>query len=93
MGVSFVITIMKCFPFNLIIKILVFSYKNRNTLMYNPEGVELTPEQQMEVIKNRQEIVHENTRLRANPFNENQSKETINELAKTQAKVSRLSAL
>jgi len=59
--------------------------------MYNPEGVELTPEQQMEVIKNKQEIVHENTRLRANPFNENQSKETINELAKTQAKVGRFS--
>lgn len=76
---------------DLIIKLIIFSYKNRNTLMYNPEGVELTPEQQMEVIKNKQEIVHDNTRLRANPFNENQSKETINELAKTQAKVGRFS--
>lgn len=56
--------------------------------MYNPDGVDLTSEQEMKIAKNKHEITHENTRLKINPFNEVRSKETINELAKTQAKVS-----
>lgn len=55
--------------------------------MFNPAGVELSAEEELNLIKNKQEITFENTRLRLNPFNEVQSKETINELAKTQAKV------
>ncbi|CAH1959317.1 unnamed protein product [Acanthoscelides obtectus] len=65
----------------------MWGYKNKNYIMFTPDGVQLTKEEQAEVNKNRQEVVHTNTRLTVNPFNEVQSKETINELAKTQAKV------
>ncbi|XP_063923443.1 splicing factor ESS-2 homolog [Zophobas morio] len=64
-----------------------WSYKNKNYIMYIPDGVPLTQEQEIELNKKKQEVVHANTRLTINPFNENQSKEAINELAKTQAKV------
>lgn len=64
-----------------------WTYKNRNHIMFNPDGVQLTKEEELELNKKRQEIVHNNTRLSNNPFNEVQSKETINVLAKTQAKV------
>ncbi|KAF5279771.1 hypothetical protein FQR65_LT15270 [Abscondita terminalis] len=64
-----------------------WSYKNKNYIMYVPDGVGLTPEEQIEMSKRRQEVVHANTRLQTNPFNEDQSKETINELAKSQAKI------
>ncbi|XP_050300399.1 splicing factor ESS-2 homolog [Anthonomus grandis grandis] len=70
-------------PFNLD----TWGYTNRNCLMFNPEGVDLTKERELEINKHRHEIVYSNTRLKVNPFNEVQSKETINELAKTQAKV------
>ncbi|KAK4878765.1 hypothetical protein RN001_011271 [Aquatica leii] len=64
-----------------------WSYKNKNYIMYVPDGVDLTPEEQIEMSKKRQEVMHANTRLQVNPFNEDQSKETINELAKSQAKI------
>ncbi|CAH0549252.1 unnamed protein product [Brassicogethes aeneus] len=64
-----------------------WTYKNKNYIMYVPDGVELTKNDEIEINKKRQEVVHTNTRLCVNPFNEVQSKETIHELAKTQAKV------
>ncbi|XP_066261432.1 splicing factor ESS-2 homolog [Euwallacea similis] len=64
-----------------------WGYKNKNVLMYNPEGVKLTLEQEMKILENKHVIVHDNTRLSINPFNEIRSKEAINELAKTQSKV------
>ncbi|XP_012250932.2 splicing factor ESS-2 homolog [Athalia rosae] len=64
-----------------------WSYTNKNYIMYVPDGVELTAEEMINLAKRKQEVVHDNTRLRANPFNEQQNKETINELAKTQSKV------
>ncbi|KAJ8949201.1 hypothetical protein NQ318_021694 [Aromia moschata] len=64
-----------------------WTYKNKNYIMYTPDGVELTQEEERELNKRRHEVVYSNTRLVVNPFNEVQSKETINELAKTQAKV------
>ncbi|KAF5290102.1 hypothetical protein FQA39_LY14883 [Lamprigera yunnana] len=48
---------------------------------------DLTMAEKVEMSKKRQEVVHINTRLQENPFNEDQSKETINELAKNQAKI------
>lgn len=63
-----------------------WSYKNKNYIMYIPDGVELTLEEKVEMAKKRQEVVHYNTRLKFNPFNEQQNKETINELAKVQSK-------
>lgn len=63
-----------------------WTYKNKNYIMYIPDGVELTAEEKIELAKKKQTIMHENTRLRTNPFNEQQNKETINELAKSQSK-------
>ncbi|XP_078047700.1 splicing factor ESS-2 homolog [Augochlora pura] len=63
-----------------------WSYKNKNYIMYVPDGVELTPDERIDLAKKKQIVVHENTRLRTNPFNEQQNKETINELAKNQSK-------
>ncbi|XP_014213540.1 protein DGCR14 [Copidosoma floridanum] len=63
-----------------------WSYKNKNYIMYIPDGVELTAEEKIEFAKRRQEVVHSNTRLKINPFNEQQNKETISELAKIQSK-------
>ncbi|KAL6420147.1 hypothetical protein ACFW04_014090 [Cataglyphis niger] len=63
-----------------------WAYKNKNYIMYIPDGVELTAEEKIELAKNKQTVMHENTRLRINPFNEQQNKETINELAKSQSR-------
>ncbi|XP_012529054.1 splicing factor ESS-2 homolog [Monomorium pharaonis] len=63
-----------------------WAYKNKNYIMYIPDGVELTAEEKIELAKRKQTIMHENTRLRANPFNEQQNKETIDELAKSQSR-------
>lgn len=52
--------------------------------MYIPDGVELTPAEQLERVNKKQGIDYGNTRFTANPFNEQQSKETITELAKAQ---------
>ena len=62
-------------------------YKNQNYIMYVPDGVELTPEEQIDMAKRKQSVVHDNTRLMTNPFNDRQNKDTITELAKTQSKV------
>lgn len=63
-----------------------WTYRNKNYIMYIPDGVELTAEEKIELAKKKQSIRHENTRLRANPFNEQQNKETIDELAKSQSR-------
>lgn len=63
-----------------------WAYKNKNYIMYIPDGVELTADEKIELAKNKQTVMHENTRLRMNPFNEQQNKETINELAKSQSR-------
>ncbi|XP_043605025.1 splicing factor ESS-2 homolog [Bombus pyrosoma] len=63
-----------------------WNYQNKNYIMYVPDGVELTPDERIDLAKKKQMVVHENTRLRTNPFNEQQNKETINELAKNQSK-------
>lgn len=52
--------------------------------MYVPDGVDLMKEEKLEMAKQKQEIDYSNTRLTNNPFDEQQSKETITELAKAQ---------
>lgn len=52
--------------------------------MYTPDGVELTKEEQLDLVNKKQEVDYGNTRFRHNPFNEQQSQEAINEMAKTQ---------
>ncbi|XP_037048566.1 splicing factor ESS-2 homolog [Bradysia coprophila] len=65
----------------------MWTYKNRNYVMYVPDGVELTKEEKLEMAKRKQEVVYSNTRLQHNPFDDKQSKETITELARCQAKI------
>lgn len=67
-------------------KLDMWTYKNKNYIMYIPDGVDFTQEEKIEMAKRRQEISHSNTRLNVNPFNDSQNKETISELAKTHAK-------
>lgn len=62
-------------------------YKNKNYIMYVPDGVPLTKQEQLEINSKRQEVDHINTRLSLNPFNDTQNTETINEMAKKHAKV------
>lgn len=49
-------------------------------------GVELSVEEKNEMIRKRHEIVHENTRLTTNPFDERQNKDVIHKIAMNQAK-------
>lgn len=65
----------------------MWTYRNKNFVMYVPDGVELTKEEKLEMAKRKQEVVYSNTRLQHNPFDDKQSKETITELAKSQAKI------
>lgn len=67
-------------------KLDTWTYKNKNYIMYIPEGVDFTQAEKIEMAKRKQEISHSNTRLVANPFNDSQSKETISELAKNQSR-------
>ena len=67
-------------------KLDTWTYRNKNYIMYIPDGVDYTQEEKIEMAKRRQEITHNNTRLVSNPFNDTQNKETITELAKTQAR-------
>lgn len=64
----------------------MWTYKNKNYIMYIPDGVKLSREEEIELANKRQEIEHNNTRLNANPFNEQESKHFIKEAAKSQAK-------
>lgn len=70
------------------LKVDTWKYKNKNSVMYYPEGVEFTKAEELERANKKQEIEYSNTRFVANPFNELQSKETINELAKSQSSLS-----
>lgn len=63
-----------------------WTYKDKNYIMYVPDGVSLTPEEKVESAKRRKEIVHSNTRLKVNPFDENENKERILDLAQNQVR-------
>lgn len=67
-------------------KLDMWTYKNKNYIMYIPDGVDFTQEEKIEMAKRKQEITHNNTRFDANPFDESLNKETITELAKNQAR-------
>lgn len=45
-----------------------WTYKNKNYIMYVPDGVELTDQEKMEMANKKQKINHTNTRLTKNPF-------------------------
>lgn len=64
-----------------------WKYKNKNYIMYVPDGVELTVDEKIEMAKRKQEVMHDNTRLVINPFDEQQNQDTIGELAKTRSTI------
>lgn len=68
-------------------KVEMWKYTNINTVMYVPDGVELSKEEQLEMAKNRQEVIHSNTRLAHNPWDDLKNKEAIALAAKNQTKV------
>lgn len=65
----------------------MWTYRNKNFVMYVPDGVDLTKEEKLEMAKRKQEVVYSNTRLQHNPFDDKQSKDTISEMARSQAKI------
>lgn len=68
-------------------KVEMWKYTNKNTVMYVPDGVQLTKEEQLDMARNRQEVVHNNTRLAQNPWDEQKNREAIAQAAKNQTKV------
>lgn len=62
-----------------------WAYKNRNSLMYVPDGVEETPEDKVFKKPKLREIKHENTRFNADPFNEAASQEALAQAAAARA--------
>ncbi|CAH0396055.1 unnamed protein product [Bemisia tabaci] len=63
-----------------------WTFKDKNYIMYVPDGVPLTPEERLEMSKRRQSINHASTRLEHCPFNEEQNKETLHNVAQMQAR-------
>ncbi|XP_076346064.1 ess-2 splicing factor homolog [Tachypleus tridentatus] len=62
-----------------------WEYKNRNSLMYIPDGAELTAEERLQQEK-QQEVVYTNTHFKQAPFNERTNQAAIAEAASLQAK-------
>ncbi|KAL1130670.1 hypothetical protein AAG570_011912 [Ranatra chinensis] len=68
------------------LEIDTWGYKNKNYIMFVPDGADLTPDEKVEMAKRKQEVIHGNTRLKAVPFDENRNKEKIQGLAQSQAR-------
>ncbi|XP_067639852.1 splicing factor ESS-2 homolog [Eurosta solidaginis] len=66
-------------------KIETWTYMNKNSVMYIPDGVELTEQEQVEAAKNAKIIQHNATRLHTNPFVEPKTSKSSNELVKSQS--------
>ncbi|KFM76764.1 Protein DGCR14, partial [Stegodyphus mimosarum] len=66
--------------------LVTWAYKNRNHLMYVPDGAELTAEEKL-ANESRKEILHHNSRFETPPFDEQANKEAIAEAASVQAKM------
>ncbi|XP_050521864.1 splicing factor ESS-2 homolog [Daktulosphaira vitifoliae] len=69
-------------PFNLD----SWTFKNKNYIMYVPDGVQLTKDELISMASKRQKIDHSNTRLRLNPFNEQHYKQQLCSLAHMQTR-------
>lgn len=69
-------------PFNLD----SWAFKNKNYIMYVPDGVSLTKEELINMASKLQKIDHSNTRLRLNPFDERHNKQQLCSLAHMQTR-------
>lgn len=65
---------------------ITWAYKNKNSLMYVPDGVEFTAKEKL-LYEKRQKIMHDNTRFASPPFDEQANKAAIAEAASVQAKM------
>lgn len=63
-----------------------WTFKNKNYIMYVPDGVQLTKEELISMASKRQKIEHSNTRLRLNPFDEQHNKQQLCSLAHMQTR-------
>ena len=54
-----------------------WTYKNVNPIFYNPDGVEMTPEELLEQQRKERKIVIENTRFKANPWKNELQKDSL----------------
>jgi protein DGCR14 len=67
--------------------LITWLYRNRNTLMYNPDAAPYTKQEIVRLASSKkQSVVFENTRFKRNPFDERQSRDAIAEAAHQQAK-------
>uniref|UniRef100_W8B9Z7 Protein DGCR14 n=1 Tax=Ceratitis capitata TaxID=7213 RepID=W8B9Z7_CERCA len=66
-------------------KIETWTYTNKNSIMYIPDGVELTEKERVEAAKRREIIKHNATRLNCNPFVETSIPKDDTNLAKSQS--------
>ncbi|XP_069136281.1 splicing factor ESS-2 homolog [Argopecten irradians] len=63
-----------------------WKYKARNSLMYVPDGEELSEAELLELRKGKsREIIHENTRFQVSPWNQSRSAEQIKQVASLKA--------
>ena len=63
---------------------ITWPFTNLNTVMYHPEGAELT-EAEKDVLGRKPQVIKENTRFQSNPFNSTLSKQAIKEASISQA--------
>ena len=62
-----------------------WTYKAKNAVMYVPEGIEMTPEEKMQLkAKGGRAITHANTRFTSNPFATGENSKSIKDAANTQ---------
>ncbi|XP_060865753.1 splicing factor ESS-2 homolog [Metopolophium dirhodum] len=63
-----------------------WAFKNKNFIMYIPDGVTLTKDELINMASKRQKIDHSNTRLKLNPFDERHNKQQLCSLAHMQTR-------
>lgn len=67
--------------------LITWPFRNRNTLMYNPDAAPYTKDELIRIgASKKPTVVFENTRFQKNPFNDQQSRDAIAEAAYQHAK-------
>uniref|UniRef100_A0A1A9WC46 Uncharacterized protein n=1 Tax=Glossina brevipalpis TaxID=37001 RepID=A0A1A9WC46_9MUSC len=66
-------------------RIDTWAYRNKNSIMYIPDGVELTEEEKIDMASRKQVVQHQATRLNENPFHDTNS--NANDILKDSAHI------
>lgn len=69
------------------LEIDTWTYNNRNSLMYVPDGVAPSERELNEMKSKQREIVHSSTRFQKSPFNELANRQAISDAAQIQARL------